>query len=177
MLLPSDPVDWLAFALRIKWILAAFLLFLCLLLLKQHVKVLKDNGFLYIILVVTTFLLAICIGRMVTGKEMLLTLLGSEDDQTAERSYKQLEGKVSTSWVLRRINDKSEEANVRFYLCRMLASVSTDASKKLDAIDRVNSDPLAPRFIGRNTLNHDIEQIPKPVTTRHIVEYYYSRRK
>lgn len=172
MLLPHDPADWLSFVVRIQWTFLSLLLCSATAFVVSYLDPFRGKRIFVLFLVLGAVILMVDVIRTVTGREMLLTLLGSEDDYIAEQAYRKLEGQAQATWLLPRINDKKEESNVRFYLTRMLATNPENLESRADIIGRINSDPITPRFFGLNAFNADVKTIPAPFTTRDVALHY-----
>jgi hypothetical protein len=173
MLLPNDPADWLCFAARIKWTLLCLLLSSIAVFVVFYLRHLRRRSFLLVLSGIATLVLLIAVVRAGSGTEMLLTLLGSEDDSIAEQAYLKLKNEAQTSWLISRINDRKEDSHVRFYLARMLPSVAQAHESRDDIIRRVSPDPITPGFFGVNAFNEDAKTIPPPLTTRAVVLRYW----
>jgi len=175
MLFPSDPSDWLAFAMRIKWTLLSTLLCAATACVVANLGRFRGKRLIALLLTFAAFAFIFVTFRDLTGREMLVTLLGSEDDGIAEKAYRELRNQAPSIWLLARINDRNEESNVRFYLARMLATNSESVERQNEFIGRINSDRITPRFFAANAFNGEAAIIPAPFTTRDVALYFGSK--
>lgn len=174
MLLPNDPVDWLIFLQRSLLLLVVLLCCLLGMFFADRFKFVVSSRVLRIALLSLAFILVATIVRRASGREMLVVLLGSEDDQIAEKAYDRLQKEIQTEWLIEHINSKTEGDNVRFYLSRMLGSDLSKSNLLSKVLPSLSQDSLEPRFIGTNNFNQDIKFISIPLTPRSIVQYYGS---
>jgi hypothetical protein len=175
MLLPNDPADLLSFVIRTRCTLISLLLCSVTACVICYLKPFRGKRTLAFLLFSAALLLGADVLRKVNGREMLLTLLGSEDDYMAEQAYRQLDSQAQVIWVLARINDKKEDSNVRFYLARMVSSIPEATKRRDEIIGKINPDPITPRFFAVNAFNSDVRMMPAPLTTRNVAWYYWIR--
>ncbi len=174
-LLPNDFADWAAFFARTAWFFGAIALFILCVVLASRIKLLKESWWFYPSLLLFLACMAVIEVRMALGNEMLLTLLGSEDDNLAGAAYQRLDGHVDAAWLFRKVNDARQGSNARFYLSRMLA-FQAGRSSSVANIDGLSNDVIEPHFFDRTELNRDIDILPKPLTPRKIAEHYRATR-
>lgn len=104
-------------------------------------------------------------------EDWLLTLLGSEDDGSAEQAYYAYAKIAQPDKLISKIKTKKEDDNVRYYLCRMLGEALRNAPVQGDDVIHAmtNAPVLVPRFIAKNHLNEDMAKFPAPIKARTII--------
>ena len=179
MLWPNNIVDVGFYFLRIKWIIFFTFLIIAINLLLcfsfrtalQHYsrwqKILPSLIILFLSITIVIFN---------ARNDLLLTILGSEDDMLAEEAYYLYKKTVTVPRLISLLAEGKESDNVKFYLARMLAEILQSSSQE-DIISILNqikqSPPIKPDFIGKNRLNGDISTFEFPMSPERIVTYYY----
>jgi len=175
-LFPNDPTEWIAFCYRVKWLIACGLLCLLISILLGRFGPSKVLQLIRYGLVTTAIISFILFFRGMAGNEMLLTLLGSEDDKMAEEAYHRLEKEAQINWLVDVANSPKQGDNARFYLSRLVGSLARRSNVETQIANRMSTNPLKPRFFSVNTLNSDMKSLAEPLTPRSVAEYYFTQR-
>jgi len=110
----------------------------------------------YLLGTMSTLLIVTLIAYFCMAAHRLFTLLGSEDDGLAENVYRTFSHDASQHELVKIVNDRHEDDNVRFYAACALADQATTnhltAGGKL--WEAVQSAPeIHPRFFNQNNVN------------------------
>lgn len=178
MIWPNDVGDCVFYLARLKWVLLVVALsgFLSLALQSRGSRDNRLRHFVGMTPWLCIVAVALAVVAMNAREDWLLTLLGSEDDETAERAYYAYARKVRPAKLVSLIRSNKEDDNVRYYLCRMLGDVLRNApSQQRDALPAIaNASPLVPRFIAENHVNKDAARFTTPIDAQMVVTYFAS---
>lgn len=181
MVWPNNVVDWCFFALRFRWVVLVSL-GVAALNIGVYLACRYSLRSIPVLLKFTPMFLAL-VYLMVTvsvrGRdELLLTMLGSEEDDLAERAYDASAKVFSADRILHLLQDPREDDNVRFYLARMLGEQMSSFHLDTARIKTLltNAPPLNPRFIGQNRFTSDLAAFALPTTPIEVVRHYERRQ-
>ncbi len=181
MIWSNDTGDWVFYLVRLKWIFLIVALsgFLNLALLGRGSKtnILRRFTGMTPWLCVATVALAVV--ALNAREDWLLTLLGSEDDKTAERAYYAYAIKARPDKLISLLRSNREDDNVRYYLCRMIGETLRNVpAQQRDALLAITNAPtLVPRFISENRVNKDAAKFSTPIQVQTVIAYYASQHR
>jgi hypothetical protein len=172
----NDPADWVAHLYRLRWVIVVGLL--CIMgtiagcVFALQIKSKKVRHWLQAVLLLLAIITTCALWVHAAGKEMLVTLLGAEEDRSAEEAYLRLEKRAGIGWLISYANDKREDDNIRFYMSRMLGLRIRQGVGSTNILMNLSCDPIHPSFFDQNNLNQDVKVIPTPLTPRTVAKYY-----
>jgi hypothetical protein len=187
LLFSDGPDDWLVFIMREGRIIFGVLICIVGSFFTGRVGSVKWSRVLRCALLIFALALLLVFVRDASGKEMLLALLGTEDDPLAEQAYWRLQKIADIDWLVAEINsDGSDEINVKFYLSRMLGCAlrDVDTQTKAKILASLSQEPVQTVFFAKNDLNQEVDftyydgvisrlcPIPSPLTPQSIAKYY-----
>ena len=153
--------DWLAFAMRCatELIKHVYVLVVILVLVALLCAIFKPKGKpkRYLFGVTLSLLITILIGyfSLAAHRIFILTLLGSEDDALAESAYRSFSQHAQQPVLVKIVNDRREDDNVRFYASCALAdkAATNKESENVMRQDIRNAPDIHPRFFNQNAIN------------------------
>ena len=111
---------------------------------------------------------------------LMLALLGSEDDRIAERAYVEYSRSASLRQLISTSKDSRENPNVRFYVSRMLGERLGLMNNQRSApiIQRISeASPFKPEFFNSNSVNQEFYGGQAQLTPDEVARYYWSATK
>lgn len=176
MIWSDDIGDWVSYLFRLRWVFLAVALsgFLNLALLGRGSRSSMRLRFTSMTPWVCIAAIGVVVVAMNAREDWLLTLLGSEDDEIAERAYYAYARNARSDKLVSLIRNSREDDNVRYYLCRMLGETLRNVNaQERDALLAIPQAPtLVPRFIARNRVNNDAASFSSPIEVQTIIMYY-----